>query len=88
MAIAGVEDLAQPPGEPEDLLTLGSREEKLNVVFIVIDMLRADRLSAYGYERETSPVMDDLASRGIRFDNVESQSSWTKAWLSTPGQPR
>lgn len=72
----------RPPGAIEDLEGLRDREH-LNVVFIVIDMLRADRLSAYGYERQTTPVMDQLASKGIRFANVEAQSSWTKASMAS-----
>ena len=72
----------RPVGTIEDLETLEEREH-LNVVFIVIDMLRSDRLSAYGYPRETSPVMDALAGTGIRFANVEAQSSWTKASMAS-----
>lgn len=75
-----------PPSRPEgtvgDLTTLRQRDH-LNVVFIVIDMLRADRLSAYGYDRTTSPVLADLAASGIRFANVEAQSSWTKASMAS-----
>jgi choline-sulfatase len=41
----------------------------LNVIFIVIDTLRADRLGAYGYKRDTSPQMDRLAADGIVFEN-------------------
>ena len=67
-----------PMGTPADLEKLADRDD-LNVIFILIDTLRADRLGAYGYERATSPHMDALASRGIRFAEVESQSSWTKA---------
>jgi arylsulfatase A-like enzyme len=40
------------------------------VLLISLDTLRADRLTSYGYERETSPFLDELASRGIRFSNV------------------
>jgi arylsulfatase A-like enzyme len=69
-------------GAFEDIATLPEREH-LNVVFIVIDMLRADRLSAYGYERETSPILEELAAGGIRFANVEAQSSWTKASMAS-----
>jgi len=46
-------------------------------VLIVIDTLRADRLGCYGYERPTTPNLDALARRGIRFANVSSTSSWT-----------
>lgn len=49
-----------------------------NIIVIVVDTLRADHLSAYGYERDTSPFIDSLASEGVRFDNAISPSSWTQ----------
>ena len=52
--------------------------EAPNVIVIVVDTLRADHLSAYGYERETSPFIDSLAVQGVRFDNAISPSSWTQ----------
>ena len=39
-----------------------------NVILVSIDTLRADRLGAYGYERPTSPWLDELAERGVRFE--------------------
>jgi len=73
---------SRPQGKPEDIATLRERDD-LNVVFILIDTLRADRLGAYGYERPTSQTMDLLASRGVRFDHVLSQSSWTKSSMAS-----
>ncbi len=52
-----------------------------NVVLIVMDTLRADRLSTYGYERPTSPHLDRMAKRGLVFHNAYSTASWT--WPST-----
>ncbi len=46
-------------------------------VVIVLDTVRADRLSGYGYGRPTTPRLDALAARGIRFANASSTSSWT-----------
>ncbi|MDH3521466.1 MAG: sulfatase, partial [Myxococcales bacterium] len=57
--------------------------EDLNVLFILIDTLRADRLSAYGYARETSPTIDELARTGLRFARQQSQSSWTKCSMAS-----
>ena len=48
-----------------------------NVLLIVIDTLRADHLSCYGYERETSPELDRLAERGLRFTHVQSPRAKT-----------
>jgi arylsulfatase A-like enzyme len=55
----------------------------LNVVFLLIDTLRSDRLSAYGYERPTSPTLEDIAASGVRFAHVEAQSSWTKCSMAS-----
>lgn len=52
-------------------------EPPKNLILITIDTLRADRLSLYGYDRETSPNIDRWASRGMVFDRAWSVSSWT-----------
>jgi arylsulfatase A-like enzyme len=46
----------------------------LNVVFIFIDALRPDHLGAYGYQRNTSPNIDRLASRSTVFENAYAPS--------------
>lgn len=48
-----------------------------DILLISLDTLRADRLGAYGYERETSPRIDAFAGRGALFENVVAESSWT-----------
>ena len=48
-----------------------------NVVFILLDALRADHLSAYGYPRETTPVIDALARGGVLFRNARSHGNRT-----------
>ena len=48
-----------------------------NIVLIIIDTLRADKLGSYGYPRETSPEIDALASRGVLFETTIAQSSGT-----------
>ena len=49
-----------------------------NVLFVLIDTLRADHLSCYGYGKPTSPVMDRIASEGVRFDAAYAQATWTR----------
>jgi arylsulfatase A-like enzyme len=56
----------------------GAKSDSPNVIVIVVDTLRADHLSSYGYGRETSPFMDSLAAQGVRFENAISPSSWTQ----------
>lgn len=52
-----------------------------NIVFIVVDTLRADRMGCYGYGRNTTPWIDALAAQGTRFEEAFATSSWT--WPST-----
>ena len=48
-----------------------------DVVLIVLDALRADHLSTYGYTRKTSPAIDRLAEGGVLFEQAYSTSSYT-----------
>ena len=48
-----------------------------DIVLILIDTARADHLSMNGYHRETTPVLDSLASGGTIWTRVQGQSSWT-----------
>ncbi len=48
-----------------------------NVVIIGVDTLRADRIHAFGYGRETTPNIDALARDSFSFTNAVSASSWT-----------
>ncbi len=48
-----------------------------DVILVSIDTLRADHLSSYGYERQTSPFLDSLAADGVRFAHARSASPWT-----------
>jgi len=73
---------ARPLGGPADIEKLHQRND-VNVLFVLIDTLRADRLSAYGYERETSPNLDKLAATGMLFSEHMSQSSWTKCSMAS-----
>jgi arylsulfatase A-like enzyme len=48
-----------------------------NVLVIIVDTLRADHLSPYGYTRDTSPYITHLAQQGVLFENAIAPSSWT-----------
>jgi arylsulfatase A-like enzyme len=60
-----------------------AQAQKPNVLIVLIDALRADRLGAYGYHRDTSPNLDRLASEGARFDAAIAQASWTKPSIAS-----
>jgi arylsulfatase A-like enzyme len=65
LALALFACVPRPPAPPPDIL------------LISIDTLRRDHLSAYGYQRETSPRIDALAADGALFLNAVSTSNWT-----------
>jgi arylsulfatase A-like enzyme len=48
-----------------------------NIVLVSIDTLRADHLSLYGYERETSPNLDRLAGESVVFDSMVNSGGFT-----------
>ncbi len=72
----------RPAGSAADIEALRDRSD-VNLLFIMIDTLRADRLGAWGYERDTSPLLDRLASQGVRFSRHLAQSSWTKCSMAS-----
>ena len=65
VATAGCSALDDPARQP-------------NILLISIDALRADHLGCYGYDRATSPFLDQQAAAGIRFAN---------AFVNTHGTP-
>jgi arylsulfatase A-like enzyme len=48
-----------------------------NVVLVSMDTVRADHLGCYGYSRDTSPSVDQLAAGSALFEQAVSQSPWT-----------
>ena len=48
-----------------------------DVVFVVLDTLRVDRLGCYGYAKPTSPHIDAFAADAVRFTRAISPSVWT-----------
>ena len=70
----------------DDLLKQGREQSRPlpsasspNVLLIVLDTVRADHLSLYGYPRPTTPNLARLAHRGIRFDRARAAAPWTLA---------
>jgi len=72
----------RPTGTVADIEALRDRND-VNVLFILIDTLRADRLSSWGYERPTSPTLDRIAQQGVRLSRHVAQSSWTKCSMAS-----
>ncbi len=66
----------------EDISKINQSFDKLNVVFILLESVSAERLGVYGYDRDVSPNIDKIANKGIRFDNA-----YTTATHSDYAQP-
>ena len=54
-----------------------------NVLLVSIDTLRADRLSSYGYTRNTTPRIDELLARGVRFSDARTIEPLTAPALAS-----
>lgn len=90
-------ELLGPPRMPQEELLVGfgglytetrrerarsvASPERPNLVLFVMDTERADRTSAFGYDKPTTPHLERLAARGVAYDDAWSTSSWT--WPST-----
>ncbi len=72
----------RPMGTIEDVARFAERDDT-NLLFLLIDTLRAEHLGCYGYHRDTSPTLDALAFRGVRFARHLAQSSWTKCSMAS-----
>jgi len=58
-------------------ITPNQKDGPRHIVFIVLDALRKDHLSLYGYDRETTPFLKSLAREGAVFENAFTAGSWT-----------
>ena len=53
-----------------------------NVVILVVDTLRADHMSVYGYPRSTTPEVDEFSAGAVGFEQAMSVTSWTTPSIS------
>jgi len=60
------------------LLTTRAPKNRPNVLIYMIDTLRADHTSLYGYARDTTPFLKRLGAQGLVFDDCIVQATWTK----------
>jgi len=55
----------------------GVPEGKPNVLLITLDTVRADHVSCYGYERQTTPNLDAFSREGVLYKNAYATAPWT-----------
>ena len=54
-------------------------QRKPDILLYVVDTLRADHTSCYGYARQTTPQLDRFAAENTLFTNAYAAAAWTKA---------
>lgn len=59
------------------LIGTASAGEQKDIILVVWDATRADHLTPYGYERDTTPNLAALAQTATVFDNAQASGSWT-----------
>ena len=77
VAVAGIEGGAFLQERLRTRALPSSSDAAPNVLLIIVDALRADHLSSYGYPRGVSPALDRLAAEGVLFEKAFSTSSYT-----------
>lgn len=60
-----------------------TRDERPNIVFVLVDALRYDHLGFNGYSEPTSPFLDEIAAQSVVFDWAYSHCSQTLASTAT-----
>lgn len=70
----GTEEAAEP--RPEE-------DRPLDIVYVLVDTLRADGLEAYGGDPELMPAMNRFATESIVFGDVLANTSWTRPSLAS-----
>lgn len=61
---------------------VGGRDRPANVVLVVVDTLRQDRVGAYGYRGTATPTFDALARDGCLAQGI-APTSWTRPSVVT-----
>lgn len=82
LGLPGCERKGKTPAEraPKPRPKIGLLPEgaaKPNIVFILIDALRADRLGVYGHRGGLAPTIDTIAFTGVTFDRCVAPAPWT-----------
>lgn len=68
----------QERAKQKDSVFVEGSDNRPNIMIILIDALRPDHLSSYGYHKKNSPNIGQIAQEGILYRSVYAQSSWTR----------
>jgi arylsulfatase A-like enzyme len=69
------------------MLTSGCSDDapadRLNVLLITVDTLRADHVTGYGYARNTTPNLDAFLETAVSFEDAHANAPWTLPSLAS-----
>ncbi|MGB5573507.1 MAG: sulfatase-like hydrolase/transferase [Thermoanaerobaculia bacterium] len=83
LSVVAVPAALQSPSTPSSKEIIDHDHDRPNVVLILVDTLRADHLSVYGYSRRTTPNLEEFARTAVVFTQASAASSWTKPSVAT-----
>ena len=69
--------LLLPGPRPDVQATAAPPAAAPNLVLVVLDTVRRDHLSTYGYPLDTSPRLTRLAAQGVRYDQARVNGMWS-----------
>ncbi|MGH9159575.1 MAG: sulfatase [Vicinamibacteraceae bacterium] len=75
-AISTTEDDVMP-------VAVGAAKVRPNILLVGLDGANAEQMSLYGYERETTPFLDELAQQSLVFSNAFSNAGNTAGSLTS-----
>ncbi|MFK7991758.1 MAG: sulfatase-like hydrolase/transferase [Sandaracinaceae bacterium] len=82
LLIAGMAGAAQTIGQPTVATAPVARadapSDAPNILFIVVDTLRADHLPTYGYDEGSTPNVDRFMEDAVRYNQAFANASWTR----------
>jgi len=69
--------LLLPRPQPDVPVADAPAADAPNLVLVVLDTVRRDHLSTYGYPLDTSPELTQLAAQGVRYDQARVNGMWS-----------
>jgi arylsulfatase A-like enzyme len=83
LALVALLVACRPSVPPDEIAERIGALGQPDIVLIVIDTLRADWTTPYGFEKDTTPELASWAARGVLFEKALGQSSWTKISMAS-----
>ena len=79
--LMGCSGATEVPADPPEPVPAGkpppADDDRPNVLIVVWDTVRADRMSLYGYGRPTTPKLDAWAKDAVVFERATAPGMWT-----------